>query len=126
MDLYFNNITETGTQFITQSVASINNEHLKYVNLNFDFNYIKNDGGKAIGKLLPQLTSVESLHIGVASKNFGYLGYKYIIEGLKPLTQLKELTLRCGINKVGYQGAEITRDLLLKLNKLEYLNIHFL
>lgn len=79
LDLYFNNITETGTQFITQSVASINNDHLKYVNLNFDFNYIKNDGGKSIGKLLPQLKSVESLHIGVASKNFGYLGYKYII-----------------------------------------------
>jgi hypothetical protein len=50
---------------------------------------MKNDGAKAVGVLLGQLNEVESLHLGVASKNFGYLGFKYIVNGLKKLTQLK-------------------------------------
>lgn len=50
--------------------------------MNFDFNYIKNEGGKSIGKMLEKLTTLDSLHLGVASKNFGYLGYKYVISGL--------------------------------------------
>jgi hypothetical protein len=41
-----------------------------------DFNYIKNEGGKEVGKMIPQLRKLKALHIGVASKNFGYLGFK--------------------------------------------------
>jgi len=51
------------------------------------------------------MTNLESLNLGVASKNFGYLGFKDVIKGLEQLTQLKRLTLRCGINRVGYNGA---------------------
>jgi hypothetical protein len=61
----------------------------------------------------------------VASKNFAYIGYKYIINGLSALTNLRELSLRCGINRVGYNGAQITADMVSKLTKLEYLGLDF-
>jgi hypothetical protein len=78
---------------------------LKALELNLDFNYIKNEGGKALGKMLEKMTNLESLSIGVASKNFGYLGFKYVVSGLQKLTQLKKLVFRCGVNRVGYNGA---------------------
>jgi hypothetical protein len=78
-----------------------------------------------VGKLLSKLEHVDSLHVGVASKNFGYLGFKHIVNGLSKLDQLRELTFRCGINRVGANGAEITRDLLYKLPKLTFLSINF-
>lgn len=106
-------------------MKEINTPSLTDLELNFDFNYIKNEGGKAIGELLSSLKSVTSLHIGVASKNFGYLGYKSIIKGLASMTQLRKLTLRCGVNRVGFNGAEITRDALLKFPDLECLNLNF-
>lgn len=55
---------------------------LKSLEINFDFNYIKNEGGKAIGKMLEKMTNLESLSLGVASKNFGYLGFKHVVSGL--------------------------------------------
>lgn len=61
---------------------------LEALRLNFDFNYIKNEGGKAIGKMLPQLKNLKELDLGVASKNFGYLGFKDIVKGMNELTQL--------------------------------------
>lgn len=42
LDLYFNNITEVGTQAICDSIEEIRTSNLKTLNLNFDFNYIKN------------------------------------------------------------------------------------
>lgn len=63
--------------------------------------------------------------MGVASKNFGYLGFKHIVNGLSKLGQLKELTFRCGVNRVGANGAEITRDLLFKLPNLTFLSLNF-
>lgn len=56
--------------------------NLKSLELNLDFNYIKNEGAKALGNVLANMTHLESLNLGVASKNFGYLGFKYIINGL--------------------------------------------
>jgi hypothetical protein len=85
VDFYFNNITETGTQSICKSIDEIKTDSLKKLSLNFDFNFIKNDGAKAIGSLLSKLQSLDSLQLGVASKNFGYLGFKYIINGLAHL-----------------------------------------
>lgn len=38
---------------------------------------------------------------------------------------MTELSLRCGVNRVGGGGAIITRDLLYKLTKLRLLNINF-
>lgn len=78
-----------GTEAISKAIEEINQPNLKNLLLNLDFNYIKNEGGKAIGTLLPRLTNIESLHLGVASKNFGYLGFKHIVNGLSHLTQLK-------------------------------------
>jgi len=98
---------------------------LKYLNLNLDFNYIKNEGAKAIGVLLSRMNNLDSLYLGVASKNFGYLGFKHIVNGLGQLGQLKELSFRCGVNRVGSNGAEITRDLLYKLPHLTYLSLNF-
>lgn len=42
LDLYFNNVTEVGTQAICDSIDEIKNDKLKTLNLNLDFNYIKN------------------------------------------------------------------------------------
>lgn len=124
VDLYFNNITEVGTQAICTSIDEVKSE-LDSLFLNLDFNYIKNEGAKAVGTLVSHLQNLNSLHLGVASKNFGYLGFKYIVNGLTHLSQLKELTFRCGINRVGANGAEITRDLLYKLPNLESLSLNF-
>lgn len=50
--------------------------NLTTLNLNLDFNYIKNEGAKALGKTISKMTQLDSLYLGVASKNFGYLGFK--------------------------------------------------
>jgi hypothetical protein len=71
------------------------------------------------------MTNLESLNLGVASKNFGYLGFKYVISGLQKLTQLKKLVLRCGVNRVGINGAEITKEMLAGMTNLEHLEIGF-
>ena len=82
---------------------------LKELGLNLDFNYIKNEGGKAVGTMLSKLTNLQKVDLGVASKNFGYLGFKHVIDGLKTLTNLDSLSLRCGVNRVGINGAEIVK-----------------
>ncbi len=50
LDFYFNNITEVGTENLTSAIENLQN--LKSLELNLDFNYIKNEGGKAVGKML--------------------------------------------------------------------------
>ncbi len=95
------------------------------MNLNLDFNYINNEGAKAVGTLVSKMQSLDILHLGVASKNFAYLGFKQIVNGLSHLQDLKELTFRCGVNRVGVKGAEVTRDLLYKLKNLVILDINF-
>lgn len=44
IDLYFNNITEVGTKDLCDSLATL--QSLEKLSLNFDFNYIKNEGAK--------------------------------------------------------------------------------
>ena len=61
------------------------------------------------------MKNLSELEIGVASKNFGYLGFKSMIDGMKHLTNLKKLTLRCGINRVGINGAQIVNEMLDKM-----------
>ncbi len=78
-----------------------------------------------MGTLLSHLQNLDILYLGVASKNFGYLGFKYIVNGMTHLPQLKELNFRCGVNRVGANGAEITRDLLYKLPNLKTLSLNF-
>ncbi len=125
LDFYFNNITENGTEAVSKSILEINHPELKTLNLNLDFNYIKNEGGKALGKALSKMTNLRSLSLGVASKNFGYLGFKYIINGLSSLVDLEEFSLRCGINRVGANGAEVTRDLVRKMKNLKRVSLNF-
>jgi hypothetical protein len=73
--------------------------------LNLDFNYIKNEGASEVGEMFKKLPRLQEIHLGVASKNFGYLGFKNIIEGLESQHKVKKLTLRCGVNRVGVNGA---------------------
>jgi len=65
------------------------------------------------------------LEIGVASKNFGYLGFKSVIDGMRTLTGLTKLILRCGVNRVGINGAEIVKEMLGNMKQLSYLNLGF-
>lgn len=69
-------------------MLEINHPQLRALSLNLDFNYIKNEGAKAIGKALGKMTNLRVLNLGVASKNFGYLGFKHIVNGLSHLTDL--------------------------------------
>lgn len=80
LDLYFNNVTEVGTKDLAESIST--NQKLESLSLNLDFNYIKNEGGKELGTMFKQLPQLNSIQIGVASKNFGYLGFKSLIDGL--------------------------------------------
>jgi hypothetical protein len=73
-------------------------------------------------KKLPQLSE---LHIGVASKNFGYLGFKSLIDGMSAQKEVKTLTLRCGVNRVGINGAGIVNKMLIGMQNLETLNLGF-
>ncbi len=66
------------------------------------------------------------MQLGVASKNFGYLGYKYVVSGVETLVGLKKLVLRCGDKRVGYNGAEVTKAMLEKLTVLEHLELGFI
>lgn len=116
IDLYFNNITEVGTEALCQKIALIPN--LEKLSLNFDFNYIKNEGGKEIGQMLKKLPQLEELHIGVASKNFGYLGFKSVVDGMATQKKVKSLTLRCGVNRVGVNGASIVNKMLEGFHEL--------
>ena len=88
LDLYFNNITEVGTEILSKSILEINNPELNSLHYNLDFNYIKNDGAKAVGNTLSKMKNLRFLSLGVASKNFGYLGFKHIVNGLGHLTDL--------------------------------------
>ena len=92
---------------------------LKELRFNLDFNGITNEGGEYVGNALMKLPNLEILDLGVATKNFGYLGYKHVIEGLQTLTKLKKLNLRCGVNKVGVNGASVTAEALARLPNLE-------
>lgn len=94
--------------------------------MNFDFNYIKNDGGKYIGSMLEKVQGLKELEIGVGSKNFGYLGFKAVIDGMKTQTSLRKLILRCGVNRVGINGAIIVKDMIEGMKDLEYLNLGFI
>jgi len=38
---------------------------------------------------------------------------------------LRKLILRCGVNRVGINGAEIVKEMLTKMSHLEYLNLGF-
>lgn len=88
LDFYFNNITEVGTEALCENILKINHENLKTFYFNLDFNYIKNEGAQAVGNMLSQMTNLKSLHLGVASKNFAYLGFKKLVNGLSKLTDL--------------------------------------
>lgn len=76
--------------------------------------------------MLKNMRKLSSLNIGVASKNFGYLGFKSLIEGFNHQTELEELTLRCGVNRVGINGAGIVADMLNNIGaKIEKLTLGF-
>jgi len=51
------------------------------------------------------MQNLRVLSLGMASKNFGYLGFKQLVNGVSQLTNLEDLSFRCGINRVGGGGA---------------------
>lgn len=62
--------------------------------------------------MLEKIKNLSELEIGVGSKNFGYLGFKSVIDGMKSQTALRKLILRCGVNRVGINGAHIVKEML--------------
>lgn len=56
--------------------------NLDTLKLNLEFNFIQNEGGEYVGQALSKLTRLTTLHINVATKNFGSLGFKHITDGL--------------------------------------------
>lgn len=75
--------------------------------------------------MLKKLPSLDQLHIGVASKNFGYLGFKSLVDGMSSQKNVKALTLRCGVNRVGINGASIVNKMLEGMTNLETLTLGF-
>ena len=75
--------------------------------------------------MLKDLPQLKELHVGVASKNFGYLGFKSLIDGMSHQKSLHTLTLRCGVNRVGINGASIVNKMLEGMTNLETLNLGF-
>lgn len=55
-DAYFNNLKRKAVKPISLLVKRWT--ALKILTLNFDFNYIENEGGELIGKALPTLTDL--------------------------------------------------------------------
>lgn len=68
--------------------------------------------------MLSKLRNLKELEIGVATKNFGYLGFKSVIEGMRTQTGLRKLVLRCSVNRVGMNGALIVKDMLNDMPQL--------
>ena len=68
--------------------------------------------------MLPYLKNLKQLDLGVASKNFGYLGFKDIVKGMSELTSLSVLNFRCGVNRVGVNGASAVSEMIKNMNSL--------
>lgn len=68
--------------------------------------------------MLKKLPQLQELHIGVASKNFGYLGFKAVVDGMASQKKVRSLTLRCGVNRVGINGAGIVNKMLEGMQEL--------
>jgi hypothetical protein len=56
--------------------------------------------------------------VGVSTKNFGYNGYNHILKGMMNLVNLKYLSFRCGVNRIGTKAALDFKELFSKLNLL--------
>lgn len=93
--------------------------------LNLEFNYINNEGGEYLSAALKQLTQLKTLHINVATKNFGYNGFKAITDGLQSLVNLEELFIHCGVNKIGPQGIEDLKLVYSRLTKLKKVRLNY-
>lgn len=127
LDLFFNNVTREGAEKISASISQLTN--LTSLRLNLDFNYIENEGGIAVGNSLKPLQNLRSLSIGCASKNFGFSGFEGIAQGMRNLKQhqLENLTVVCGVNRVGPQGAdELAKVIKYHEDTIKNLRIDFL
>lgn len=57
----------------------------------------------------------------MSTKNFGYNGYNHILAGMMNLVNLKYLSFRCGVNRIGSKAAYDFKKLFEKVRNLEYL-----
>ena len=85
-------------------------KNLTRLHLGLEFNYIENEGGVIliliyqqifVADMLGNLTLIEDLHLNLATKNFGYIGYEAVLLKLHKLSKLQRLNLIIGVNKCG-------------------------
>ena len=74
---------------------------LTELKLNLDFNYIKNEGAEYVSQALKSLVNLKYLYLSVALKNFGPLGFEYLAASIATLTKMEDLTIICGVNRIG-------------------------
>lgn len=63
--------------------------------------------------------------MNVATKNFGPLGFGYVAKGLQVLTNLEELSLVCGTNRIGVSGIESLKLVFANLTNLKKLRLDY-
>ena len=49
--------------------------NLTKLEFSLEFNYIQNEGGVMVGDMVSSLPLITSLHLNMATKNFGLIGY---------------------------------------------------
>ncbi len=54
-----------------------------------------------VGNAIKQLKNITNLKLNMATKNFGYIGYKAVILALHEITHLDILELIIGVNRCG-------------------------
>lgn len=69
LDLFFGNITAVGTKVLSDSLSQLT--QLQHLKLSLEFNYIEEEGAEYLGTALSKLTDLRTMHINVATKNFG-------------------------------------------------------
>ena len=71
------------------------------------------------------MTNLVELYVNVAGRNFGWPGFRAIINPIKNLKKIENLILKLAVNKVGSPGAGDLIDLFKNLHKLKSVNVDF-
>jgi hypothetical protein len=79
-----------------------------------------------LGPALAKLVDLETLHINVATKNFGPDGFHSVMMGLTKLHKVTDLSIICGINRVGISGVNDLKTVIGSMPLLKKVKIDFL
>ena len=66
-----------GTSVIADIIAK--QSHLQTLAVNLDLNHMENQGAERLAKALKQIQKLDTLELGIASKNYGIKGFTAII-----------------------------------------------